>query len=108
MKKHIIILLFSLLQTIYLDAQSFIYKGKNLFGQQEYAKDSLQRATNLVFNDIDGDGDQDLILSGIDSIKFDKSGNITSFSQITYFISVQENIGTKWSPKFAARKTIHG
>ena len=106
MKKHIIILLFSLLQTIYLDAQSFIYKGKNLFGQQEHAKDSLQRATNLVFIDIDGDEDQDLILSGIDSIKFDKSGNITSFSQITYFISVQENIGTKWVPKFAARKLL--
>jgi len=104
MKKYITILLFSLLQIALIQAQSFTYKGKNLYGLQEYVKDSLQRSTNLLFNDIDNDGDQDLILCGTDSIKYNQSGTITSFSQITYFISVQENTGTKWIPKFAARK----
>ncbi|MBK8956693.1 MAG: T9SS type A sorting domain-containing protein [Saprospiraceae bacterium] len=104
MNTYIYILVFTLLQTAILNAQSFNYKGKNLFSMQEYYKDSLQRSTSLLFNDMDSDGDQDLILSGIDSLKFDQSGNITSFSQITYFIAVQENIGTKWSPKFAPRK----
>jgi hypothetical protein len=92
------------MQTITIHTQSFNFKGKNLYGLQEYLKDSLQRSTNLLFHDLDLDGDQDLILSGIDSIKFDNNGNVTSFSQITYFISVQENIGTRKIPKFSARK----
>lgn len=104
MNTYISILILFFSQTVVMQAQSFAYKGKNLFGIQEFLKDSLQRGTNLLFDDIDFDGDQDLILSGIDSIKFDNNGNITSFSQISYFISMQENIGTRKSPKFGARK----
>lgn len=104
MKRYIILLFFCLTQIVLIYPQTFTYKGKDLFGTQQFLKDSLQRSTNLLFHDLDADGDQDLILSGIDSIKYDQSGNITSFSQISYFISVQENIGTRKIPKFAARK----
>ncbi|MBK8701193.1 MAG: T9SS type A sorting domain-containing protein [Saprospiraceae bacterium] len=56
----------------------------------------------LLFNDIDGDGDKDVLMAGIDSV--DKAAQLT-YKSITYFLDVQENIGSKYNPVFAPRQS---
>jgi hypothetical protein len=104
MKKYFAIIISIFAFNSSMLSQSFEFKGNDLYGMQHYINDSTQRAIKLMFNDIDFDGDQDLIVAGINELKYDSSGNIKNFAQINYFISLQENIGTRWNPSFAPRK----
>lgn len=106
MKLFFYIILIFIFSNNLLYAQIFEFRGNDMFGLQEYVNDSTQRAIKLMFNDIDFDGDQDLIVAGIDEIKYDSTGNLNNFSQIKYFVSVQENIGTRWHPDFSPRKSF--
>nr|MBP6695954.1 T9SS type A sorting domain-containing protein [Saprospiraceae bacterium] len=86
---------------INLFGQSFQYKNNNPFGLEFTNADGKQSASKLLFYDVEGDGDLDVVVTGIDNI--DYSGNF-NYSKITYFIVVQENIGDKNHPIFAPRK----
>ena len=103
MKKSICFAIISLVCFSNLVGQKFQFKGNNLFGLEMLSKDSTQSALKLLFYDVDADGDQDVIVTGVDSI--DNSGDF-SFDKIKYFIAVQENIGDRWHPSFAPRKSF--
>lgn len=102
MERHIfqfiIILLFPV-TTIF--SQQFLFQENNPFGLKYHKPDSTEAVLKLLFYDVDSDGDQDVIAYGLDSV--DNTGNLT-YDKITYFMSLQENIGDKWNPIFADRK----
>lgn len=101
MKYILSVISLSLCCVINLYSQSFQYKNNNPFGLEFTNGAGKQSASKLLFYDLEGDGDLDAVVTGIDNI--DYSGNFT-YSKITYFIVVQENIGDKKHPVFAPRK----
>ena len=101
MKNISFLLFFCFITNNDIFGQQFSFKGNNHFGMEYITKDSTQSAIKLLFYDLDADGDQDVIVSGVDIV--DNSGDL-SFDKITYFIAVQENIGDRWHPKFDPRR----
>jgi len=101
MKHKLIIISLSLGCVFNMYCQTFQFKSNNPFGLEYLNAVGKQDASKLLFYDMDGDGDLDAVVSGIDSIDF--SGNFT-YSKITYFIATQENTGDNKHPVFAPRK----
>ena len=101
MKHNLIIISLSLGCVFNMYCQTFQFKSNNPFGLEYLNAVGKQDASKLLFYDMDGDGDLDAVVSGIDSIDF--SGNFT-YSKITYFIATQENTGDNKYPVFAPRK----
>ena len=100
MKRFYCSLYFSVLATIGLFGQQFNFVGNNPFGLQSFVQDSSRAVLKLLFSDVDGDGDKDVIHIGIDSVR--KNGKRT-YNAVKYFIDYQENTGTKYAPAFAPR-----
>lgn len=101
MKHKLIIIFLTLCCVLNMYCQTFQFKVNNPFGLEFINVFAKQEASKLLFYDLDGDGDLDAVITGIDSIDF--TGNFT-YSKITYFIATQENTGDKKHPVFAPRK----
>ena len=100
MKHKLTIIFLSLCSVFNMYCQTFQFKINNPFGLQLTNSNGKQAASKFLFYDLDGDGDLDAVIIGIDSIDF--TGNFT-YSKITYFIATQENTGDKKHPAFAPR-----
>lgn len=85
--------------------QHFEFKATNPFGLELTRPDTSQPALRFVFYDFDNDGDKDAIIAGIDSI--DQESQPFTFKNITYFVSMQENIGNRWTPVFKTREAAY-
>jgi len=101
MKNTFILVLLCCLHCSYIFSQNFIFRGNNLFGLEYFTLDSTENATKLLFYDLDGDSDLDVITFGLKSADF--SGEL-SYDKFKYFIAIQENIGDRQHPLFAPRK----
>ncbi|MBK9733585.1 MAG: T9SS type A sorting domain-containing protein [Saprospiraceae bacterium] len=101
MKNNIILIFVSFLNLNYLISQEFQFRGSNLYNLEFIAKDSSRAAIRSLFYDLDADGDQDAIIVGID--KVDSVKNV-AFSNIHYFMEIQENIGDRWHASFKTRQ----
>lgn len=88
-----------------VSGQIFEYKGSNPFGLELTKPDTSEPGMRFIFFDIDHDGDKDAIIAGIDSI--DQSQQPFTFKSIKFFVAVQENKGSRWSPAFAARQAAY-
>ncbi|MEP6646989.1 MAG: hypothetical protein ABJC12_07860 [Saprospiraceae bacterium] len=98
MKKYNTLIFFFSVMTFSGFGQHFTFHSKSPFGIE--ANEGTKITTHLMFFDIDGDGDLDLFITGIDTIlNFDTP----TWNDIRYFIDLQENIGDKAHPLFAQR-----
>ncbi len=106
MKKNICIFILTFWFSQFTIGQRFSFVSTNPFGLQNSTESSESRLGKIIFYDTDSDEDLDAILVGIDSINIVPGWN---YSDIKYFIDVQENTGTKLKPAFATRKpySIH-
>lgn len=95
----------AMILTLPLWSQQFEFKATNPFGLELTRPDTSQPALRFVFYDIDNDGDKDAIITGIDSV--DQNTQPFTFKNITYFVSMQENIGSRWSPVFKSREAAY-
>ncbi|MBK7010715.1 MAG: T9SS type A sorting domain-containing protein [Saprospiraceae bacterium] len=100
MKRFYSLFIFTVLATISLFGQQFNFEGNDPFGLQYSMQDSSRAALKSLFNDMDGDGDYDVIHVGIDSVV---NNGKQHYSNVKYFIDYQENTGTKYAPEFASR-----
>jgi len=78
--------------------QNFTFHSNSPFGIEIVKEDTTRSVQTITFFDYDGDGDQDILLTGLDYIE-----DFNHWSEIHFFMEVQENIGTPKSPFFGER-----
>jgi len=103
MKKYISLAWLAQLMLIPCFGQNFNFHSASPFGIQTIRPDTTGAAQKLMFSDYDEDGDQDLLISGLDYID---DVDTLRWENIHYFIEMQENIGDKWNPQFAERTPV--
>ena len=104
MKKNIILFFGFFLLSSNSNAQYFEFRGVAPFGIEMYnTLDTMKLTLKYNFKDLDNDGDLDLIHFGLDLGKLDTTA-LTFTSSLSYYIEMQENVGTKWQPEFSGRK----
>ena len=83
--------------------QNFTFKSENPFGIKTIKDDESRPTQKVMFFDYDGDGDLDILHSGIASLD-----NVEEFewSNVHYFLEIQENIGDAHNPQFGPRQSI--
>ncbi len=82
--------------------QNFTFHSNSPFGIQLSRTDSTRAAQTVAFHDYDNDGDQDIFLSGLDYLE-----GFDTWSQVHFFLEVQENIGTPQNPVFGERFELY-
>ncbi|MFZ1704598.1 MAG: T9SS type A sorting domain-containing protein [Saprospiraceae bacterium] len=101
MKKNIIFILSTFIWFQILNGQQFSFTSLNPYGLEYLKQDSIQAPIKLIFNDMDADGDEDVILVGF---KSEVTFQNRTYSSIKYFIDKQVNTGTKLHPVFSPRE----
>jgi|GEM_PF-3396550 len=102
MKKQVVLLIMvQFIFAVISPAQNFTFHADAPFGIQVTRGDGSRGAQKVIFYDYDGDGDQDLLLSGLDQIT-----SFDSWNDIHFFLEMQENIGDNHNPQFAPRDSI--
>ena len=86
-----------------LFCQNFTFKSENPFGIKTIKDDDSRPTQKVMFFDYDGDGDLDILHSGIASL--DDVENF-EWSNVHYFLEIQENIGDAHNPQFGPRQSI--
>src|SRR5687767_14077161 len=100
-KQLLFLALACFLCSVNVTGQNFIYHSDAPFGIQLTREDSSRAAQQVQFYDYDHDGDQDLLLTGLDWIE-----HINSWDGIHFFIEIQTNIGDAQHPQFGPRDSI--
>ncbi len=86
-----------------LFGQQYTYHSDSPFGIHTTLPDSTRIAQTIFFYDYNGDGDQDLFLTGLDYFDDVPSPN---WSNVHFFIEMQENTGDASHPAFGPRQDI--
>ncbi len=103
MKKKLTIIIFVQCLGFVSFGQNFSFHSINSFGIKTIKDDESRSAQKVMFHDYDNDGDQDIFMSGLDSID-----DVDEFewSNIHYFLEMQENTGDVNNPQFGPRRAI--
>ncbi|MGB3079110.1 MAG: T9SS type A sorting domain-containing protein [Saprospiraceae bacterium] len=103
MKNQLILscILFSILNP--LAAQHFVYQSDAPFGIQPARTDGSKKAQTIKFYDFDGDGDYDIMLTGLD---YTDNVPQLQWKNLHFFVDVQINTGTPYAPQFSARDSF--
>lgn len=85
-------------------SQQFSFHSNAPFGLQPFKAGALPATPTIQFYDYDGDGDLDVIYTGLDSIE-DVSN--PGWEHLHFFIEMQENTGTRYAPVFGERQKLN-
>ncbi len=103
MKNHLIHICVLLSMITPLAAQHFVYRSDAPFGIQPARNDGSKKAQTIKFYDFDGDGDYDIMLTGLD---YTDNVPQLQWKNLHFFVDVQINTGTPYAPQFSARDSF--